>query len=39
VLDVMESLLRSAHEARTIAVQSRCERPPAVPLQTVAPES
>jgi predicted dehydrogenase len=32
VLDVMESLLVSAHEARTITIESRCERPPAVPL-------
>jgi predicted dehydrogenase len=38
VLDVMESLLRSAHEHAAIAVQSRCERPSAVPLQTVAAE-
>jgi predicted dehydrogenase len=38
VLDVMESLLRSAHEARAIAIQSRCERPSAVPLQVVVAE-
>jgi predicted dehydrogenase len=35
VLDVMESLLRSAHEARAIGIESRCERPPTVPLQVV----
>jgi predicted dehydrogenase len=38
VLDVMESLLRSAYEARAIVVQSRCERPAAVPLQVVSAE-
>jgi predicted dehydrogenase len=36
VLDVVESLLRSAHEGIAITVQSTCERPPAVPLQVVA---
>lgn len=35
VLDVMESLLRSADERRAIMVRSRCERPPAVPLHAV----
>jgi predicted dehydrogenase len=39
VLDVMEALLRSAHEARAIAIQSRCERPPAVPLQDVVAQA
>jgi predicted dehydrogenase len=34
VLDVMESLLRSASTGCAVAVQSRCERPPAVSLQT-----
>ncbi|MBA8794178.1 putative dehydrogenase [Friedmanniella endophytica] len=32
VLDVMESLLRSADEGRTITVDTTTERPPAVPL-------
>jgi predicted dehydrogenase len=32
VLDVMESLLVSAHEGRAIAIESRCERPSVVPL-------
>jgi predicted dehydrogenase len=36
VLDVMESLLRSAKEGQAIGVQSRCERPEPVPLQTIA---
>lgn len=31
-LDVMESLLRAAHEGRQIAVGSTCERPDPVPL-------
>ena len=35
VLDVMESLHVSAREGRTIAIASRCERPPAVPLKAV----
>lgn len=35
VLEVMESLLHSAYEARAVAIQSRCDRPAAVPLQTV----
>src|SRR5262249_8125645 len=35
VVDVMESLLRSAHEGIAITVQSRCERPSEVPLQTL----
>jgi predicted dehydrogenase len=35
VLEVMESLLVSAHQGRAIAITSRCERPPAVPLQPV----
>jgi predicted dehydrogenase len=39
VLDVMESLLRSAHEARVITVQSGCERPAPVPLQVVMAEN
>ena len=38
VLDVMESLLRSAYEARAVAVQSRSERPHAVPLQNIIAE-
>jgi predicted dehydrogenase len=32
VLEVMESLLASAREGRVVAVESRCERPRAVPL-------
>jgi predicted dehydrogenase len=32
VLEVMESLLVSAHEGRAVAIESRCERPAAVPL-------
>jgi predicted dehydrogenase len=32
VLDVMESLLVSAHEGQAVAIESRCDRPPAVPL-------
>ena len=36
VLDVMESLLRSAHEGIAVTVHSRCERPAAVPLHTLA---
>jgi len=35
VVDVMESLLRSAHETITITVQSRCERPSAVLLDAL----
>jgi predicted dehydrogenase len=35
VLEVMESLLVSAHAGRAIAIESRCERPPAVPLQAL----
>jgi predicted dehydrogenase len=35
VLEVMESLLISAHVGRAIAIESRCERPPAVPLQAI----
>jgi predicted dehydrogenase len=38
VLDVMESVVRSAHEGRVVEIQSRCERPAAVPLQVVAAE-
>jgi predicted dehydrogenase len=34
VLEVIEALLVSAHEGRRIAIQSQCERPPAVPLST-----
>jgi predicted dehydrogenase len=32
VLEVMESLLVSAREGRAVAIESRCDRPPAVPL-------
>ena len=32
VLDVMESLLESAHTGRAVDVRSSCTRPPAVPL-------
>ena len=32
VLEVMESLLASAHEGKAVAIESRCDRPPAVPL-------
>ncbi|MEL5990833.1 Gfo/Idh/MocA family protein [Microbacterium phosphatis] len=32
VLDVMESLIRAAHEGRTIPVASTCDRPAPVPL-------
>jgi len=32
VLEVMESLLASAREGKAVAIESRCERPPAVPL-------
>jgi predicted dehydrogenase len=32
VLDVMESLLHSAHAGKAIAIESRCARPPAVAL-------
>lgn len=32
VLDVMESLLASAHSGASVKVKSTCERPPAVPL-------
>jgi predicted dehydrogenase len=35
VLDVMESLLISAVEGRVVTIQSSCERPAPVPLQTV----
>jgi predicted dehydrogenase len=35
VLDVMESLLRSAHEGKAIQIRSTCERPAPVPLQEV----
>ena len=35
VLDVMESLLVSAREGRVVDVQSSCERPAPVPLQTI----
>jgi predicted dehydrogenase len=35
VLEVMESLLASAHTGRAIAIESRCERPTAVPLQAL----
>jgi hypothetical protein len=34
VLDVMESLLASAHSGVSVTVQSTCERPPAVPLSS-----
>lgn len=36
VLDVMESLLESAHTGRAIEVASRAERPPAVGLEDLA---
>jgi predicted dehydrogenase len=36
VLDVMESLLESAHTGRAIEVTSRAERPPAVGLEDLA---
>jgi predicted dehydrogenase len=36
VLDVMESLLRSAHTGSAVNVQSTCERPTPVPLQRIA---
>lgn len=32
VLDIMETLLRAAHEGRSLAVESTCERPAPVPL-------
>ncbi len=32
VLEVMESLLVSAREGKAVAIESRCDRPPAVPL-------
>ena len=35
VLDVMESMLRSAAEGRSIDVASTCERPALVPLQSL----
>jgi predicted dehydrogenase len=35
-LEVMESLIESAHEGRAITISSTCERPSAVPLTTVA---
>jgi predicted dehydrogenase len=35
-LDVMESLLASARTGRAVDVASTCERPPAVPLTTLA---
>jgi predicted dehydrogenase len=35
VLDIMESLLRSAHAGKSLAVESICDRPPPVTLQTV----
>jgi predicted dehydrogenase len=35
VLEVMESLLVSAHAGRAIAIESRCERPAAVVLQAL----
>jgi predicted dehydrogenase len=35
VLDVMESLLRSAREGKSAAIESTCERPEPVTLQTV----
>lgn len=31
-LEVMESVLKSAHSGQSIAIESTCERPPAVPL-------
>jgi predicted dehydrogenase len=36
VLDIMESLLRSAHEGKALAIHSTCDRPAPVPLQTLA---
>ncbi len=36
VLDVMESLLRSAQLGKAIAIQSTCQRPAALPLQALA---
>ncbi|GGF44659.1 oxidoreductase [Microbacterium sorbitolivorans] len=35
-LEVMESLVESAHTGRSIAIESTCERPSAVPLTTIA---
>jgi len=35
VLDIMESLLRSARSGAREAVESTCDRPAAVPLQTL----
>ena len=35
-LEVMESLIESAHEGRAVTISSTCERPSAVPLTTVA---
>jgi predicted dehydrogenase len=35
VLDIMESLLRSAHEGHSLAIESTCDRPAPVTLQTV----
>jgi predicted dehydrogenase len=35
VLDVMESLLASAHSGKAVAVPSSCERPAAVPLTSL----
>lgn len=32
VLEVMQSLLVSAREGKAVAIESRCDRPPAVPL-------
>jgi len=37
VLDVMESLMRSADQGKAIPVRSTCERPAPVPLQQVSP--
>jgi predicted dehydrogenase len=36
VLDVMESLLVSAHEGKLVSIRSTCERPAPVPLQSLA---
>lgn len=35
-LEIMESLLQSAHSGQSVAITSTCERPPAVPLTTPA---
>jgi predicted dehydrogenase len=39
VLDVMESLLRSAHEGKSLAIDSTCDRPAPVTLQAVVIDS